>query len=299
MARRPRLQFAGAVYHVMARGNHKSTIFLDDDDRKRFLRVVDRAVLKYDLRVSALCLMGNHYHLVLETPGSNLSDGMQFINGVFAQRSNRRHGQTGHLFEGPFRSLVIQRESYLMRAARYVVRNPVRAGLVDDVGLWRWSSYRATAGLEPPPRWLDVDWIQWAFKADSQVEAQHRYVEYVKAAPRLERRIDVNAAVLGTKAFGRHVLDVVGRRQPDRAVPRAVRAMARPSLSELFEEAKESGSGRDRRIYQARVEHGYRFAEIARFLGIDRSTASRAADRAEAVDDSRRPADAPLSDLNV
>ena len=151
MSRRSRLQFAGAVYHVMARGNRKSTIFHDDEDRRQFVQLVGRAARSYDLRIMATCLMGNHYHFIVETPARNLSDAMHFINGVFAQRSNRRHGQTGHVFEGRFRSLIIQQESYLMRAARYVVRNPVRAGLVTDAGAWPWSSYGATAGLERAP----------------------------------------------------------------------------------------------------------------------------------------------------
>ena len=118
----------------------------------------------------------------------------EFVNGVFAQRSNRRHGQTGHVFEGRFRSLVIQRDSYLMRAARYVVRNPVRAGLVAHAGAWPWSSYRATAGLEPVPRWLHVDWIQGAFQARSLREARQRYVKSrqrpcrIGASPHIEHR---------------------------------------------------------------------------------------------------------------
>jgi putative transposase len=278
--RRPRLQLAGAVYHVMARGNRKSTIFHDNDDRRRFLQIIDYAAASYDLRVRAHCLMDNHYHLVLETPGCNLSDAMQYINGVFAQRSNHRHGHTGHVFEGRFRSLIIQRESYLRRVARYVVRNRVRAGLVDHPADWPWSSYRATAGLEPVPRWLHIDWIQWAFRTDSLIEAQHRYVEFVNASPKSQRRIDLNSAVLGTRQFRTRLLDVVRAEQIDRPMPSIVKT-CRPSLTELFNGAVESSLSRDRIIYSARMEHGYCFAEIARFLGIDRSTASKAANRCQ------------------
>jgi putative transposase len=278
MSRRPRLQFAGAVYHVMARGNRKSTIFDDDEDRRQFLQVVGRAASLYDLRIMAICLMGNHYHFILETPGRNLSDAMQFINGVFAQRSNRRHGQTGHVFEGRFRSLVIHQESYLMRAARYVVRNPVRAGLVTDAGAWPWSSYRATAGLQRVPDWLHVGWIQWAFKANSRAEARRRYIRYVNAPAESQRPVALNAVVLGTRQFGKRLRRVFGADQPDRHVPRAIRPLVRPALGELFDGVRISAS-RDRLIYNAHVVHGYRFAEIARYLGIDRSTASKAASR--------------------
>jgi REP element-mobilizing transposase RayT len=283
MSRLPRLQFAGAVYHVMARGNRKSTIFQDDEDRRQFLQIVGAAAASYDLLFRAFCLMGNHYHLVLETPEPNLSDAMQYINGVFAQQSNRRHGQTGHVFEGRFRSLVIQRDSYLMRAARYVVRNPVRAGLVAHAGTWPWSSYRATAGLEPVPRWLHVDWIHEAFHARSLREARQRYVEYVNAPAASVRPIALNAVALGTREFSRGLLEVLRAGQPDRPVPRIVRTLSRPTLSELFDGGRASRVSRDRVIYRARTEHGYRFADIARYLGIDRSTASKAANRHQQI----------------
>lgn len=284
MSRRPRLQFAGAVYHVMARGNRKSTIFQDDEDRRQFLHVVGAAAASYDLRIRAACLMGNHYHFVLETPGCNLSDAMQFVNGVFAQRSNRRHGQTGHVFEGRFRSLVIQRDSYLMRAARYVVRNPVRAGLVAHAGAWPWSSYRATAGLEPVPRWLHVDWIQGAFQARSLREARQRYVKYVNDPAASARPLTLNTVALGTRQFTRGLVDVLRADQPDRPVPRIVRTLSRPTLSQLFDGGRPLEECRDRLIYRARAEHGYRFADIARYLGIDRSTASKAANRYQRTD---------------
>jgi putative transposase len=281
MSRRPRLQFAGAVYHVMARGNRKSTIFHDDDDRRQFLRIIADAHGTFRVLIRELCLMGNHYHLILETPRCNLSDAMHYINGVFALRSNRRHGQTGHVFEGRFRSLVIQRESYLMRAARYVVRNPVRAGIVAQAGDWPWSSYRATAGLEPVPRWLHVDWIQGAFGARSLAEARQRYLDYVNAPAKSQRPVALDDVVLGTKQFRRRLLDVFGADQPDRPVPRTIRTLFRPTLPELFDEVGTSGACRDRLIFRARVEHGYRFADIARYLRIDRSTASKAAIRCQ------------------
>ena len=281
MPRRPRLQLAGAVYHVMARGNRKSTVFHDEEDCRRFLHIVDRAVASYQLRVLAICLMVNHYHLVLETPRSNLSDAMQFVNGVFAQRSNRRHGQTGHVFEARFRSLIIQRESYLLRATRYVVRNPVRAGLVSDPGAWPWTSYRATAGLDPTPRWLDVEWIREAFSVDSIVVARQRYVDYVTGSPSETRAVNLNDTVLGTKRYSTRVLDAC---RPDKEDPPPVErslAIVRPSLDELFDSPHQSLECRDRLIYTARVDHGYRFADIGRFLGIDRSTVSKAARRGE------------------
>ena len=276
MARRPRLQYPGAVYHVMARGNRKSIIFHDDDDRARFLHVISRAVVRYVLRIIAYCLMPNHYHLVLETPGANLSAAMQFINGVFAQRSNRSQGQTGHVFEGRFRSLVIERDSYLVRAVRYVVRNPVRAHLVDEAASWQWSSYRATAGLEPAPRWLHLDWMELAFDVGSLREAQDQYAQYVNSPTVHHSQIDLNAPVLGSKRFRTRILDAMFAQQLERQREQP----SRPPLAELFSRG-ESLEARDRLIYTARVEHGYQLTQIALFLGIDRSTASKAATRGE------------------
>ena len=276
MARRPRLQYPGAVYHVMARGNRKSIIFHDDDDRVRFLHVISRAVARYVLRIIAYCLMPNHYHIVLETPGTNLSAAMQFINGVFAQGSNRCHGLTGHVFEARFRSLVIERDSYLVRAARYVVRNPVRAHLVDEAASWQWSSYRATAGIDRAPGWLHLDWLELAFEVSSLREAQNRYAEYVNSRTVRHGQIDLNAPVLGSKRFRTRILDTMTVQQ----VERQREQPHRPTLAELFGGVK-SLEVRDRLIYTARVEHGYQLTQIALFLGIDRSTASKAATRGE------------------
>ena len=279
MSRRPRLQFAGALYHVTARGNRKSTIFHDDQDRRQFLCIIADAASYYDLRILVLCLMGNHYHAVLETPEPNISEAVQFVNGVYAQRSNRRYQQTGHVFEARFRSLIIQRESYLIRAARYVVRNPVRAGLVSDAAAWPWSTYRATAGLEQPPSWLHVDWIRWAFETEDLETARQRYSDYVNAPASSQRRIALNGIVLGSRRFEQGLHDIRKSRSPVLELPQNIRILTRPTLPQVFASTYQKGPSRDRLIHVARVDHGYRFAQIAHYLGIDRSTASKAAQR--------------------
>src|SRR5215210_8075808 len=193
MSRRPRLQYPGAVYHVMSRGNRKSVIFEDDVDRRRFLTIAELTASRYDLRIYGFCLMGNHYHLLLDTPRGNLSDAMRNLNGCYTQASNRRHTRTGHVFEGRFRSIVVERESYLRRVCRYIVRNPVRSGLAGDPAGWLWSSYRATAGLEPRPALLYLDWIDWAFGAHSRTEAQRQYRLYVNDPVTTKERLDTSA----------------------------------------------------------------------------------------------------------
>jgi putative transposase len=149
MARRPRLQFPGALYHVMSRGNRKSCIFDTDVDRDRFMRLLADTALAYDARVYAACAMGTHYHLLLDTPRGNLSAMMRQLNAVFSQDSNRLYRRTGHTFEARFHSIVVQRERYLRRVARYVVLNPVKAGLCGDPASCQWTTYRRRPDWSP------------------------------------------------------------------------------------------------------------------------------------------------------
>jgi putative transposase len=157
MSRPLRIEFAGAVYHVMARGNARETIFLDDEDRESFVANLGRVAGRFDWRVWAWCLMGNHYHLLVETLKPTLSRGMREVNGVYTQGFNRRHGRVGHVLQGRYKAVVVDKDSYLIELSRYVVLNPVRAGLVADAGDWRWSSYAAVMGKARAPDWLAVD----------------------------------------------------------------------------------------------------------------------------------------------
>src|SRR5436853_5298437 len=140
MARPLRLEYPGALYHVTARGNAKSDIYLDDGDRRIFERILGTTVTRHRWLLHAFCLMGNHYHLLLETPLPNLSKGMHRLNGSYSQCFNRRHQRVGHVLQGRFTALLVERESYLLELARYVPLNPVRAGFVSSPADWQWSS---------------------------------------------------------------------------------------------------------------------------------------------------------------
>lgn len=273
MARRPRIQFPGGLYHVMARGNRKSIIYEDDHDRHRFMTVLTEAADRYELLIDAVCLMDNHYHVLCETPHGNLSDPLQFINGVYTQFSNRRHGRIGHLFSGRFRSVVVQREGHQRRAARYVVRNPVRAGKTADAESWPWSTYRATAGLEPAPHWLNLEWLPSAFRAPTLAEAQEKYRRYVNSRAADKRRFDISAIAIGSPRF----IETLEWDAPglNRFVPLVLRSSARPTLVELFADAT-IGRSRWEAMKSAHFEHRYTLTEIARQLGVDRSTVGKA-----------------------
>ena len=159
MARPLRLEFPGALYHLTARGNARQDIFLDPTDREVFLDALGREIDQQGWRCYAYCLMDNHYHLLIETPEANLSQGMRRLNGVYAQRFNRRHQRAGHLLQGRYQSIVVEREPHLLELARYIVLNPVRAGMVSHPGAWPWSSYTAMAQLQPSPPWLQAQWL--------------------------------------------------------------------------------------------------------------------------------------------
>lgn len=178
------MEFAGAVYHITARGNARQPIYSDDRDKHRFLDLLGREVHQQAWECYAYCLMPNHYHLLLETPQGNLVAGMRRLNGVYTQYVNYRHGRVGHLFQGRYKSIVVDRESFLLELCRYIVLNPVRAAIVKKAGDWPWSSYRATAGFRDPPDWLDTRWIlgQFGTTEHAALAAYRRFVEDGKSA---------------------------------------------------------------------------------------------------------------------
>ena len=154
MGRAPRFEPVGGVVHVTTRGVRREDIFVDDLDRRMFMAFLAQSVYRFRWSCLAYCLMGNHFHLLLGLSSGGLSRGMHRLNGVYARRFNERHGHTGHLFEARFASTAMKTDEHLFEAVRYVVLNPVRAGICRDPMEWPWSSFRATAGLEPCPRFL-------------------------------------------------------------------------------------------------------------------------------------------------
>ncbi|MFA5911287.1 MAG: transposase [Vicinamibacterales bacterium] len=273
MARRPRLQLNGAIYHVMSRGNRKSQIYDDAIDRQRFLDIVAIASERYEVRVLADVEMDNHYHLVLDTPRGTLSAAMRYINGVYTQHVNRRHRRTGHVFEGRFTSRLVDSDLYLRTVVRYVAMNPVVAGLVTNPEDWAWSSYRATAGLAKPHPFLHLDWMEWVFGCGSRAAAQALYRAFVKSP---EATNDATGAdVVGSAAFESAVRRHIGESMAHIALPRAYRSLARPPVEELFKDVGFSRNKRDAMIRRAHVVHGYRLSEIAEHLGLHPNSMSK------------------------
>ena len=178
MPRAPRSFVPGAVYHVYSRGSNRQAIFSFDSDRVDFLICLDRVVHRYELRCLAYCLMPNHYHLVLEASEGPLSPALKTLNGRYALRFNRRYKRDAHLFKNRFGAVLQETESQLRWTLRYTVRNPVESSLCAQPDEWPWSSYRACAGLEPAPSFLDLSRVLSYFGDESR-EAMARYRDLV------------------------------------------------------------------------------------------------------------------------
>jgi REP-associated tyrosine transposase len=277
MARPLRVEFAGAIYHVTARGNARAAIFHDDADRELFLSVLGEVAERMRWLVHAMCLMDNHYHLLIETPEGNLSRGMRQMNGVYTQRYNRRHARVGHIFQGRFKAILVERESYLLELARYIVLNPVRARVVEDPGRYRWSSYQATIGKVVQPPWLNTDWLLSQF-AKTRPVAQQRYAKFVsegRNVPSPWTQLQ-GQVLLGCEAFGERIDRLLSGKRELKEIPRAQRLANRPGLARLFSAAAcRAKETRDAAIREACLRHGYTAASVARAANIHYSTVSK------------------------
>jgi len=277
MARPLRIQYRGALYHVTSRGNSGQRIFKDDRDREGFLATLRRVTERYRWRCHAYCLMPNHYHLVIETPEGNLAQGMRQLNGVYTQTFNRRHGQMGHVFQGRYKAILVQKESHLLEVCRYVVLNPVRAALVKRPDQWKWSSYGGTAGIKAPHPCLTTEWVRSQF-GQTRSRADELYRAFVQAgigAESIWAQVK-GQSLLGGEAFLRRLLPYLRGREEVKEFPRSQRYVSRPSLAKLFPARVVKAKARRNRTIAAAVERfGYTQKAVADFLGLHYSTISR------------------------
>ena len=248
MARPHRPNIAGASYHVMARGIRREAIYLDDEDRGKFLRVLGDVARRYGWECLAYCLMDNHYHAVVRTPQPNLSLGMRFVNGAYATAFNARYGRDGHLFQGRFRSVLIRSSGHLRIAIRYVLRNPVAARLCTDPTGWPWSSYEATLSTDGNGLVSRTAALAWF---DQDGDARDRFVRFIGAD-------DITAS--GDDAL---FDDVELPCAPGLAAPR-------PALEDILTQLPGAAG-----IAHAHGHHGYTFTEIALALGLSTSAVGR------------------------
>lgn len=272
MSRPLRIEYPGAIYHATARCSARRKIFLSDEDRRAFLATLAWVVERFGWICHAYCLMDQHFHLLIETPNPNLSRGMRQLNGVYTQDFNRRQRKAGHLFQGRFKAILIERDRYLLELARYVVLNPVRAKMVKSPEDYVWSSYRPTLGLDPAPPALSSDWLLDQL-AKTQSVARKRYAAFVHAgigqrSPWSELKGQV---LLGSAAFVRKMAPHL---KTSEAVTEITKRQRRPALKKLMAGCK-TKEARNQAMTRAHLVHSYTQAEIGRELGLHYATVSR------------------------
>lgn len=272
MTRPLRIEYAGAVYHITSRGNARSTIYFTDEDRKAFITLLGQACNRFNWHCYAWCLMGNHYHLVIETAEANLSRGMRHLNGVYTQTFNRAHKRVGHLFQGRYKAIIVEKESYLLEVIRYVILNPVRANLTKTAGQYQWSSYRSMIDKVEVPEWLDKDWVLGHY-GKRKSTAQKNFIQFIregkKQSPLWENLR--KQLYLGDEQFIKQL---------------QTRQVADKDLSEITKEQRQrivkpinyyrnKYKQRNKAIYAAYKEGAYSQKEIADYFKLHYSTVSK------------------------
>jgi len=277
MARPLRIEYPGAVYHITSRGNGRNAIFLENKDRESYLKILSETIERYNWLCHAFCLMDNHYHLLIETIDPTLSRGMRHLNGVYTQSFNRRHSRVGHVFQGRYKAILVQKDTHLLALCRYVVLNPVRAKMVEKPEEWKWTSYQATVSAVAKPAWLTTDWIlgQFALNRNTARKGYQNFVkkgigEVVSPWDGLKGQVFfggtefIRSLEEKTKAVGGSIKEV----------PKAQRYANRTTLEDLFQNVKDKPS-RNEAVWVAYVQYGYKMKEIADFLSIHYTTVSK------------------------
>ncbi len=275
MARPLRIEYPNAVYHITSRGNAREKIYKDNKDRQLFLETLGSVIKRYNWLCHAYCLMDNHYHLMIETPEPNLSKGMRQLNGVYTQTYNRRHKETGHIFQGRYKAILVEKEEYLLELCRYVILNPVRAGIIKSPEQWQWSSYLATIGKAKAPEYLTIDWLLGQFGRKRR-KAERKYAEFVKSQSIKGKPWDdlEGQILLGEDDFITKFKGLLADKKEIKEIPRQQRYVGRPELSKLFIKAQDRKRRKDT-IYDAHVRYGYTLKEIADYLRIHYTTVSK------------------------
>jgi putative transposase len=289
VARPLRVQFPGAFYHITSRGNERKPVFITDTDRKKFLSYLQSAHEKYGALLHCFCFLPNHYHLLLETPRGNLSEILHHINGAYTTYFNIKRKRSGHLFQGRFKAILVEKEVYAQELSRYIHLNPVRAGLAEDPSSYPWSSYPYYVGLAKRPSWMETRTILGYFSRDEK-EANKAYRDFVEQGTGKEIRNPLKEVVGSTFLCGESYIEQVVRRggiplsDDKRNVP-ALRVLdKRPSLKEI-ENWIQGVISRQEEIFRKFCLYfshrfgGYSLEEIGAYYGMKGAAVSQAARR--------------------
>ena len=315
MSRPLRIEYPGAWYHVMNRGRRRENIFLSRNDYQIFLQVLQEASDAWNLKVSAYCLMSSHYHLLVHTPEGNLSRCMRHINGIYTQRFNRRHNNDGQLFRGRYKAVLIDADSYLLEVLRYIHRNPLQAGIVDNLKDYEWSSHHGYVSRAKKWDWLHKD-VLLAMLSPQRSRQKSAYMDFVSrgVSEEIEKFYSLKnlPSILGADTFKEWVKEQFDRLRFHPEIPESRVLSSSPAqiidlVSAYFKIGKEqlmiSRRGtenlpRDLAIYLVRLHCRDTLAEIGSYFGIDTySTVSSAIERIKARKRTDRSVKKELNEL--
>jgi REP element-mobilizing transposase RayT len=272
MTRPLRLEYPGALYHVTSRGDRKALIFRDDTDRAVWLQTLGDACAQYQFAIHAFCQMGNHYHLLVETLEGKLAQGMRQLIGIYSQYFNRRHKLVGHVFQGRYKAILVEKHSYLCEVARYIVLNPVRANLVNRPEDWPWSSYNYTYSDIPAPAWLELQWLLATFNSQEHA-AKEAYRRFVRAGIGTANPLKqtYRQLILGSEEFIEQL-----QSPPEVMNIQGISKLQRSSVAPSLADYQKKFPDRDTAMAEAYSSHAYSLREIANHFGVSHATASRA-----------------------
>jgi REP element-mobilizing transposase RayT len=294
MARQLRIEYPGAFYHIYSRGNQKQPIFLSDDDRHFFLKCLREAHEKFGVVVHSYCLMPNHYHLIIETPLANLSDMMHFLNTMYSVYLNAKHKRCGHLFQGRYKSILIQAEGYAKELSKYINMNPVRAKIVDLPEQYPWSSYAFFCGTRRPEKWIATAFILRLF-GEFPEKARNDFIEFVNKGIGQEVPVAINISmrtgILGNEDFVERIKkefleDKIKR--PDRENPQLRKLRTPPDLPLILSMSEKVLGTKHKFVRQIAVFISHKnsaltLKEIGQFFSLSVSGASSACHRVRAA----------------
>ena len=272
MARPLRVEYPGAFYHVINRGNNQEQIFNNDRDKEKFLQYLEKACERFSIIFHTYCLMNNHFHLLVETPEPNLSVAMQWINVSYATYFNRKRGRHGHLFQGRFKAILIDADEYLKHLSRYIHLNPVRAKMVSTPSEFKWSSYSAFIGVIKAPQFLEINWLLSNF-GKSKKAAKRNYKEFVEGIDikNLENpnRMVTEGFILGDSDFVTWVKDnFLSDGQDEKEIPQLKKLKPRVPLGTVTNAVcEEFGCNEEQIITKGRKKNKAR--EVAIYISRD------------------------------
>jgi len=286
MARSLRVEYPGAYYHVMNRGNKREDIFMSDYDRKKFLEYLSIVKERFSINIHTYCLMSNHYHLLLEIQEPNLSKAIKWLNGSYALYVNAKYKRGGHLFQGRFKSIIIEADLYLKELSRYIHLNPVRANMVETPSKYQWSSYSAYIGKVEVPEWLETSWLLSCF-GKKKHERQSNYKKFVENidAQSLENPAKdvIGGYILGTDNFCKWIkAEFLSDKDEDLEIPQLKKLRLKPTLDEIviivgeefsvenksiLKKGLKCNETRDIAIYLAKNNSGVAAKELGTYFG--------------------------------